>query len=230
MPTNRVSSRSISDSIRNVVDYLLDAGLALSVTALDVTPTRVAWHPSDRSTPFLIGHSHPTVSDYRSWVSTGNYTCLLHDASILQVSYFLDAASAVERHRLAYIPCPWDLDISLMDDGYPLNEILDLYHDSDVVAMRSPVRFDFDVRAARLDHPASHLTFNSVDCRIACVAPLHVHRFTSFVFQHFYAKQWNAHRPFFSDAHYRHIRGPRILPGEHDGIHLSWNTRLRRPA
>ncbi|GAA2845604.1 hypothetical protein Acy02nite_47130 [Actinoplanes cyaneus] len=229
MAPERFSARLLADQITNVTDFLLEADLALYCNPLSMTDRRIAWHATDPAAAFLDGHGHATIDDYRRWVTDGQYTCVLFDGSLLQISYEI-SERRVCYHRLAYIPCPWDFDQSLLTEGLPLDEIIDMYRSTDAISMRSPVRFDFDPRAGRIGHPIAHLTFNSVDCRIACVAPVHVHRFVAFVFQHFYAALWDAHPGFFKSAPYQHLGEPIILPTEVDDMHISWNSRLRRTA
>ena len=90
--------------------------------------------------------------------------------------------------------------------------------------MRTPVRFDFDPTNARSGHPAAHLTINSAHCRIACVAPMHVHRFLDFVFRHFYPKERSVHRSFFDAASRLHIGKSVILEEDRRTPHLMWSS------
>ncbi len=226
--TSSITVRGVADSIRNAIDYLWEAELLLNYTSLSETTTRVSWHPINPRFAFLDSREHTTIGQYRNWITGGNYTCVLFDGALLQISYTIERGQ-VSGHRLAYIPCPWDIDSSLIEEGIPLDEILEFY-DSDAISMKSPVRFDFDPKAGRPGHPVSHMTFNSVDCRIACIAPLHAHRFTNFVFQHFYADIWSAHREFFAVAPFRHLGEPVILAEERDDMHIGWNPRLQLSA
>src|SRR5206468_2025512 len=107
----------------------------------------------------------------------------------------------------------------------PMLDVVELYLDADVtasLALRSPVRFDFDAAAAGPHHAAAHLTINSADCRIACVAPLHPYRFLDFVFRHFYPLHWFAQASWFADAGRRAL-GEKVISEEHAaGVHLAW--------
>lgn len=214
--------RSVRDQVRNALDYLLDAELLLYANDVSMGPNIVSWHPHDRSAPFLIGREHPNIAQYESWVSSGAYSAALFDGSLLQISYEVEGGK-VSGHRLAYVPCPYDLDTSLLAEGEPILDVFELARDSDA-ALRSPIRFDYAPRDAKPGHPAVHLSLNSIACRIACVAPLHVLRFIDFVFRHFYTELWLAHRPFFEAGSWQHV-GPKVLAeGDHRNVHLMWDV------
>jgi hypothetical protein len=145
------------------------------------------------------------------------------DGSLLQLTYEIQQGQVV-RHRLAYVPCPFVVDEELLQEGEPIADIVEAYAswEAPTVALRSPVLLDFDLAAARGGHPAAHLTINSADCRIACVAPMHAHRFIDFVFRHFYPGLRAAHEPFFSACAERHL-GRRVITEEEWGSpHLMW--------
>jgi hypothetical protein len=99
-----------------------------------------------------------------------------------------------------------------------------VYSDSQLqnMALRSPVRFDYDPSAAAPGHPPAHMTINAADCRIACVSPMHVLRFVDFVFRNFYRALHTAHRDFFAKASTRHV-GQRVLNDDEAlGMHVMW--------
>lgn len=215
--------RSVRDQVQNVLDYLLHADLLLYSNGVSMGANIVSWHPHDGSAPFLINRDHPNTEQYESWVSSGAYSAALFDGSLLQISYKVEGGK-VSGHRLAYVPCPYDLDTSLLTEGEALLDVVELYRGSDA-ALRSPIRFDYAPREARPGHPAVHLSFNSTACRIACVAPLHVLRFIDFVFRHFYTELWLAHRPFFEAGSWQHV-GPKVLAeGDHRNVHLMWDVQ-----
>jgi hypothetical protein len=217
--------RSLADDIRNVLDYLLDAELAVSTTTPLISDSRVTWpRLADQGALFDHGR-HPGCTQYLEWLQGREYSAILFDGSLLQVSYeFYDGR--VASHRLMYMPCPYDLEMSLLTEGHPIHEVVGL-SSGDEPAMRSPIRFDFDAGRARHGHPAVHLTLNTVDCRIACAAPMHVHRFVDFVFRAFYQDLRTAHLDFFEVAAWRHLeRGQRfnVPVGE---LHLNWDVNAR---
>lgn len=217
-----MTPRNVYDEIRNTIDYLVDAELVYYPNSISMSANRVSWHAHDRSVPFLPNREHPTIDQYLAWVNAGAYSAILFDGSLLQLTYDL-ADGQLSGHRLAYIPCPYDVDLTMLGSGEPLADVIELYRLTDAV-LRSPLRFDFDSDAAHEGHPAVHLTMNTAACRIACVAPLHVLRFVDFVFRQFYPDLWVAHRPFFSQAVRKHIGKALLRDDEHEAIHLMWDV------
>lgn len=215
------TTRVLRDQVENVLDYLVEAELAIARTSVSETPTRVSWHPY-KAVPFLQSHDHLTIAQYRAWVEAGHYSCVLFDGSLLQITYDV-AAGEVAGHRLAYVPCPMVIDLDLIRFE-PLSDVIEAHEDdSRFVALRSPTRFDFDLMGAKPGHPAAHLTFNSVECRIACVAPMHVGRFVDFVFRNFYGIFRAAHASFFDALHHRHLGERVILDDDRFDPHIMWN-------
>lgn len=214
--------RAIADQVRNALDYVRDAELAQFTTEVSMDPVTVAWHPLDRKGAFVETFEHPTIDQYATWLTNGDYSALLYDGSLIQISYGVEDGE-VSRHRLAYFPCPYDLDRDLLKQGMPVADAVALRRGSDAV-LRSPIRFDFDRQAAAPGHPASHFTINGTDCRIACVAPLHVMRFLDFIFRHFHAPLHAVHRSFFASAPSQHIGLSSLANQERRHVHLAWDV------
>ena len=227
------TTRSVRDEVQNVLDYLREAELALYCNPVSTREwqdgSSVAWHSFEPEAAFLTTRDHGTVQQYLDWLANGQYSALLFEASLLQISYEISGGRIVS-HRLAYIPCPFNVDREYLAEGLPVADVVSLYGDISDVALRSPIRFDFDLAAAKAAHPAAHMTINSSDCRIACVAPMHVHRFVDFVFRNFYPRLWHAHSDFFEPAAWRHAGEPTIEVDEQEGLHLSWNVHARRAS
>jgi hypothetical protein len=222
----------VRDEVANVLDYLAEAELILNINPVSVAErvegarqgTRISWHSHDPKADFLVTRQYGTIEQYLHWVTTGAYSAVLLDASLLQITYDL-IGSDVVAHRLAYTPCPFIVDTEFLEEGNPIDEVMGMYVALSDVALRSPIRFDYDLRAAKGNHPAAHLTLNSADCRIACVAPMHVLRFVDFIFRHFYPALWNAHSPFFDAASWRHMGSPIITSEDRTSPHLMWDVR-----
>jgi hypothetical protein len=217
------TTRSVRDEVKNVLDYLVDAELVLYANEVSMQNVRVSWHAHNPAAEFMTTRQHATLEQYLQWVLDGSYSAILLDASLLQITYDI-ADGEIIGHRLAYVPCPFIVDQTLLEEGNPIADIVSLYDNLADVALRSPVRFDYDPLAATSSHPAAHLTINSTDCRIACVAPMHVHRFVDFIYRHFYPRLWNAHRRFFAEAAWRHL-GDRVLDDEdRTSPHVTWDV------
>ncbi len=227
-----VTARSVRDDIKEVLGYLNRAELAVYVNEVSLVGVkRVTWHAHDPAAGFLIQHNHATLGQYLHWVKAGAYSAILLDGSLLQITYDIESGQ-VSGHRLAYIPCPFVLDNDLLREGEPLADIIEVYRDvpTQDMALRSPVRFDYDPAAAKAGHPAAHMTVNSADCRIACVAPMHVLRFVDFVFRNFYPALHSAHRDFFGPAANRHVGGRVLNDDDRAHPHLMWPRASPDPS
>ena len=223
------SRRAVRDEITNVLDYLLESDLAVSTNVVAIAHDRVTWQSQRPGVQFFSGASHATIGEYRRWVSGGHYSAALRDGSLLQLTYDFNG-NEIRGHRLAYVPCPYLLDEELLSAGHPVLDVLDLYDGSGEVALRSPIRFDYDPKNSKAGHPAAHMTLNNADCRIACIAPLHVLRFTDFVYRNFYSALWRAHESFFAAAGSRHLSEPVIVDDDRFSVHLAWDPHLRGTA
>jgi hypothetical protein len=183
--------------------------------------TRVSWQARG---PFIFSRQHhPSVAEYDSWVAAGAYSAILLDGSLLQITYDVEGGRIVG-HRLAYVPCPFSIDVELLKTGMALADVVDAAR-AGYVALRSPLRFDFDPAASHDGHPAAHMTLNSAGCRIGCVAPIRVLRFLDFVYRHFYPELHAAHARFFQVASWSHAEADPISPGRLADIHLAWDVR-----
>jgi hypothetical protein len=215
------TTRAVRDDIKNTLDYLMSAELALYANDVSFGPTEVTWHAHDRTAAFLLTHEHPTIDQYVAWINAGAYSAVLHDGSLLQIAYSVIDGN-IAGHRLAYIPCPYDIDQRLLREGEPLGDVISLYRGTDA-QLRSSIRIDFDPSAASPGHPATHMTINAPSCRIACTAPVHVLRFIDFVFRHFYPRLWRAHRTFFEAAAWRHAGTSTLVEDERRTLHMAWD-------
>ena len=178
-----VTPRAIRTEIENALAYLIGAEIALYTNPVIDEHGRVTWRSARPVGKFMRGRALPTALDYRHWIDVGAYSALLMDGSLLQLSYDF-AGNDLVGHRLAYVPCPFNVDRDLLELEPPV-DVFDLYaggHTSEVI-LRTVIRFDFDLESTRPEHPATHLTINSPDCRIGCVAPLGVGRFIDFIFR-----------------------------------------------
>lgn len=221
-----LTSRGVQTEMQNLLNYLLESEIAVYTQPVLVSQERVSWRTTKSTIPLLISHGHPSVIDYRHWINNGQYSAILADGALLQLSYSFSGHSLVG-HRLVYVPCPYNFT----DLNMPLDpaDLLDLYDDCRVtdIVLASAIRFDFDPqRRTRNEfhrakfHPDSHITMNSALCRIPCAAPLRLGNFVEFVFKHFYPDLWDSHK---------YLRGlsregldRTVTEEERFGLHLAW--------
>ena len=210
----------IRREVKRLLDYLSEAELALYSNEVSMTSHRVSFHSHSPGTPFLIGEDSPTIDQYLSWVEAGQYSAILLDGSLLQMTYHFDEQD-VTGHRLAYVPCPYEIEPTVLASGDAIGDVVRDLLDS-APLLRSPIRFDFDAANAGPDHPAAHFTINSARCRIACIAAMHPMRFADFVFRNFYNDYWQVHTDFFKQGSRRHLRRGTLTFADREHPHFMW--------
>lgn len=176
----------------------------------------VTWSGTASAAPFVPDTDFATISEYRRLLREGQFSCMLFDGSLLQLSFsFIN--DELTKHRMVYFPCPLALS---QDELSAANELgfLDLFDlmltdavpaadedegeseregeredRSDKLRLRSPLRFDYDRDAAGEGHPGCHLHIAEESVRWAAFGPLSLGHFVRFVFRHFYPDLWEAH-------------------------------------
>lgn len=192
-----MKSSKVRTEIHNLLDLLLRSEIALYTNPVVAQTskgglTRVTW-ANTRSVPGkLFRGRFATVDDYSGWLESGAYSTILFDGAVVQFSYDF-VGDRLVGHRLAYYPCPFDVDEELLRTE-PLLDVIELYrnHSESSIRLRSPLRFDYDPQNGSDDHPTAHLTLLSPHCRWPIVAPLSPGHFVRFLFRHFYPSFWTA--------------------------------------
>lgn len=78
-----------------------------------------------------------------------------------------------------------------VDEGFDLATIIELgLLDDDLLRLRGPIRFDYDLRAAADDHPGSHVHLSSGSCRLPVFGALSPGAFLKFVVREYYPEIW----------------------------------------
>jgi hypothetical protein len=217
----KVSSREIRNSIQNFLDYLVQSEIALIVNAVNDRGGRVTWRAPNTVDKEFFRQAEPTIAEYLGWVRSQAYSALLFDGALLQVTYDF-VGDDLRGHRLAYIPCPFSLDLDLLRTE-PILDVLELYEDqgSANVRLRASIRFDFDPDAQQLGHAAAHATLNAPHCRIPCVSALSLGHFVAFVFQHFYPEIWHVHE-YLRVIPKQRLVTRSIIEAEEGLLHFAW--------
>lgn len=218
--------------LQNLLDLLASFGLAVWVRPTIIEAgqggvARVTWSAGPRSQHDLFRSESYTIAAYREWLLSGELSAVLFDGAVLQITFDF-FGNQLSGHRLAYLPCPVELD----DDGrdlivdQPILEVIDAYLRTNLenIRLRTPVRFDFDAEAAREDHPASHITFNGCECRVPVSGPLSLGDFVDFVFRNFYPQQWKKYA-FLRDQPKRRERRTISLEQE-CRLHVHWRSTI----
>ncbi|AZL84316.1 DUF2290 domain-containing protein [Aliivibrio salmonicida] len=128
-----------------------------------------------------------SISEYCSLVENRQYSMLLCDGSLFQISYTLDRSTIV-KHRLCWYPCPIHVDSSDLDGNDITDIILEKMSTGDIESFRarSPLRFDYAPSQATEDHPTVHMHLSEETCRIPVKSPLCLKEFVTFIVRNFY--------------------------------------------
>lgn len=187
---------SLSALCRRITEFgfkLLENGFALDarvhvVANLTATRSSLVWTRNNPNASLIIDDP-ARIMDYVTLLEGKEYSFLMHDGAIVQISYIFER-DTIYRHRLVYYPCPLSLDPSLIaDQQQTLSDLIREVYLNDLersVALKSPIRFDFAPYAAADYHPASHMTFNAQTCRIPVRSPIRFDQFMKFVLENFY--------------------------------------------
>lgn len=231
----RWTPKHCRNQVQNALDALMATQLAVDLQVPVVRRfaggfTRVTWPANpevDNGRRFF--EDFHLLETYFGWLTARHYSVVLFDGALLQITFDF-RSDELAGHRLAYIPCPFDIG----DDGAerlrmePILDLINGYRDcgEEYLRLRSPIRFDYDPTAASLEHPASHITLNHQDCRIPACAPLTLAQFIEFIFRRFYPSVWAEH-DFLVDADLQPWR--REIIGEHEQtLHLNWRADPKR--
>ena len=207
-PTRRAIVREITE----LVARLLEANLAIEANgtveiSLPSHRHLIAWTGVDISLAQTPGSDIDTVGEYLRLLKARQFTCVLFDGSLLQLSYHF-VRTSLTGHRLVYIPCPVALDfrdpaapgsdlsqsvINALSEENPASQPGQYQAVAPRLRLRSTLRFDFDPDAQRADHPSSHLHFAGEQSRWAAFGPLCVGHFVRFLFRHAYPEVFADH-------------------------------------
>lgn len=134
----------------------------------------------------LKDNDFASLSEYCSLIESRQYSMLLSDGAMIQISYKLDRREIVG-HRLCWYPSPIEVDENI--DGYSLVDyVLERMASGDTqfFRSRSPLRFDFAPGQAKEEHPETHLHLGHEDCRIPVKSSLSIRTFMTFIVENFY--------------------------------------------
>lgn len=189
----KITADCLKVAINELTLFLQENGLALDRNQSDCfrledRKKRVTWKSSGISTP-LTDHSFATVAEYIALVNNRQFSVMLFDGSLLQISYTIRGNDEVVEHRLCWYPCPiffqpQDLELATIDEFV-------LTTPNNKFNCRGPIRFDFSPHQTSKGHPSSHIHFFDDECRVPVRGPLDLRTFIIFVMDNFYSKVWN---------------------------------------
>ena len=187
----RNNPKRIFQSMRNTLNLLTENGLTIyhnhPIYQEASSIVNITW-PNHTPGRHNCEPSFGKISQYRGIVESGAYTCLLFDGAMVRAAYSFEENFLIG-HSLLWWPSPFLIDSSDLELGGVL-DVFDLYADSkswhEQIQMRTPVRFDFDIKNSSDGHPASHLHMQSGKCRLFVDRPICFNRFIKLIFRNFY--------------------------------------------
>jgi hypothetical protein len=165
-----------------------------------------------------------SISEYLDILRSSQYSALLFDGSIIQLTVDYSKLDCVG-HRYAYYPCPIWLAPGEMAiasaSGLPLDEYLQelvLTARSDQLRNWPTMRFDY-ASTEVLNEPFSHVHLGPENCRVPILGPMTLHRFLDFIVRIFYSHEVPPADPKLTFG----IKSDATLrKNEHDPVHLAW--------
>lgn len=144
----------------------------------------VTWQTNPNlSSTFNETYNYKNVYDI--YKENKNYTILLIDDAILQISYEFKK-NTLMKHRLAFFPSPYLEEFQNNRDIYEVELFFSEIINKGIVP--TPVRFDYDKDSFKeLNHPKSHMTVGQYkNCRIPVRSALTPFQFINFILNNFY--------------------------------------------
>lgn len=167
------------------------------------------------------------LSEYLRCLRTGDYSLLLNDGSLIQVSSDF-RGSEVVASRFCYIPCLVKFDLSeirIDDEIFPVEDfILELSATEllDRLCLRPPFRFELDPENKKEDHALNHVHMGKSASRVPVSAAMCWDQFARFVLSNFHPDVFEqvSHLLKFPTAYRR-----RTIADHHGlELHFSFNT------
>jgi len=216
---------SVKIQITNVLDFLAKQEIAVYCNYPMISGRRVSW--GQYETGHLSSSKWATVDQYLDVIRSGQYSAILYDGSLLQLSCDVEDGW-ITWHRLGYFPCPFRIEPGELILSHAFDEVIESHVNDpgSPVLLRSPIRIDFDTTSVWEGHPAAHLTLNSNDCRIGCVAPMDVFSFVDFIFRQFYPAVHARFHDWFIAGSLRRVGERTLGDGDSELPHLCWAVNL----
>jgi len=221
----KVSADVVRRTIEGLSLGLLEGGIAIDMNKAICLgqpegKTLVTWASTGISTAFT-DLPFATVGEYLELVSARQFTVLLLDGALLQISYTVQGGDVIG-HRLCWYPCPGEIreeDLELAS----IEEIVSCAPIGDVKC-RGPIRFDFKAGEGTDGHSPSHLHLSEAECRIPVRGPLDLATFSTFVLRNFYPDLWPTRRAFVNTP----VWHPEVTISDEEALspHLHWRTAI----
>ena len=161
----------------------------------------------------------PYSDSYTELLRRSQYNLKLLDGAILQIMYRFDNAGRLLKHRLCFLPSPFNDEFQNEPEVYLDDVIYAEVVDRRILPVA--IRFDFDPgNAVDIHHPHSHFTMGQYkNCRSPVVSPLSPSAFVEFILRSFYNTAFVDTANLFDLALSKFEET--ITPAERNRLHLS---------
>jgi len=148
---------------------------------------RISWknHVGGRS---VSSKAFLSINQYLNILSSNAYQGLMFDNSIIRCSFTFENSKLVSQNLLWW-PCPVKVDSDMENEFGLIETIKMMLEDHEVsssLQMRSPTRFDFDIKNNTPHHPRAHVHMQHCDCRINAHEPICFNKFMKFILINYY--------------------------------------------
>ena len=198
MEREKIPLSNLITILKDLLQLLNESGIALyvqwpkKVTLRQgkVYIDRITWASARGS---VIQGEFATLEEYGQILSSGQYSALLYDGALLQISYDLMGKEVIN-HRLAYYPWPFlKCDLTLLATDSPI-DVFDLYMSERMhCRLNTPIRFDYTQVKSLINAPLSHLHLNRDFVRLPVSKPVGLGQFMHFIFRNFYPNDWSTY-------------------------------------
>lgn len=128
----------------------------------------------------------PYAETYLELLKRSQFNVKMADGALIQIMYLFDSKGALLKHRLCFMPSPFNDEYQNEPEIYLEDKIYAEVVDRRILPVT--MRFDYDpASAVDIHHPCSHFTLGQYkNCRIAACSPLTPSVFMEFIMRSFY--------------------------------------------
>ncbi|MGY1460353.1 DUF2290 domain-containing protein [Bacillus toyonensis] len=181
---------AIKEQIDNSLNQLASLNIVRFYNPSNITNNkqddtfRISWfnHVGGRN---VSSNAFLHLNQYLAILESGAYHALMHDYSILRVSFTYQHSKLISQNLLWW-PCPVKIDFEYEEEFTPFELVNDFLEDKNNYRMRSPIRIDFDIENDTEDHPKAHIHTQHPKSRMNTVEPICFNTFIRFILNHYY--------------------------------------------
>jgi hypothetical protein len=217
-----VSPENVKTEVDSIISLLIKFGFAdrYNFTSQKVLPGgNITVEYSGLEDISIALKDRPYAESYSELLKREQFSIKMLDGAIIQLMYKFDGAGKLLKHRLCFMPSPFNHEFQNEPEIYLEDQIYAEVVDKRILPVT--IRFDFDPsNAIDIHHPGSHFTLGQYkNCRIAVSGPLTPSIFIEFILRSFYNTAFTNTVEIFSLALTQFEQT--ITPQEKQRLHLS---------